>query len=503
MVKLLLIYPEIESSNTNTSTYSLPLGLGSIATYCRQRLEDSLEIRILDGSMMSHAEQLEATRQFNPDVMGINPTIASQRNAYEIAELAKKLGSKVIFGGVHSSATWDNGKRGMWKNMLQNREFIDGVVLYDGEIPMHLILKKLIGNDSLEETHNLAYRDSEGRIHEPSSIYIPELSELPNVDYSLFGLPKFFEQTQKRGFGRAITYYAGKGCEKRGRIKLHMFYSIEEYNQLVSSMDVCTFCGRSDLGLRNFDEDREAEIVRNLHEKHGVTGFFNVQDTVNLRNSSPIGLNDCWFRLFIGTESITPENIRKLKQRYGQNLIFQAGVEAANPQMRQVYGKKAIDSRELIAKVELMRSEGIQLHASFILGGMGETREMMHQTTEAARMLADYGNVTWILISPQLILPGSPDYKALLTRPRMHKKYAEQDLIDIVEINQDFLSQFTPDLKREDIVEEIKRTFDDIKKKNKHVVLDVKGVVGKEEEYVNPSRPYCELLDFNFFLPRL
>jgi len=480
-MKLLLVYPEIEGSNTNTSTYSLPLGLGSIGTYCKQQLGDSLEVKVLDGSTMPHQEQLEEIRQYKPDVTGINSTIASQRKAYEVGQLAKESGSRVFFGGVNST--------NLWQNMLMNREFIDGVILYDGEIPMHHILTQ----SYLKSIPNLAYRDSDDRIHNPDSIYIPALSELPNIDYSLFDLQRFFEQTQKRGFGKAVTYYAGKGCAKRGSITLKKSYSPEEYAQLVSSMDVCTFCGRNELGLRNLDEDRESEIVRDLHEKYGVTGFFNVQDTVNLRNTSPIGLNDSWFRLFIGTESITPNNIEKLKQRYGPRLIFQAGIESASPQMRQVYGKKVTDLADLTAKVNLMRDEGIQLHASFILGGIGETKEMMHQTTETARRLADYDNVTWILISPQLILPGSPDYKALLTRPKMHKKYAEQDLTDIVEINQDFLRHFTPDLTRPEIIEEIKRTFDDIRMKNrKDLVLDVKGVIDSEEEYITPTRPYIE-----------
>jgi len=492
-MKLLLVYPEIEASNTNTSTYSLPLGLGSIATYCKKMLGDLLEVRILDGSMMPHEEQLRVVRDYKPDLTGINSTIASQKNAYEIGQSAKEYGSKVIFGGVHSSATWDSGKSGMWKNMLQNRDFIDGVVLYDGEIPVSIILKRLKMARYFREIPNLAYKDSDGQIHPPNSIYIPSLDELPDIDYSLFDLERFFEQTQKRGFGKAVSYYAGKGCAKRGCVNLKHSYSFEEYAQLVDSMDVCTFCGRNELGLRNLDEEREARIVRDLHEKYGVTGFFNVQDTVNLRNKSPIGLNGCWVRVFIGTESITSGNIKKLKQRYGLNLIFQAGIEAANPQMRQVYGKKATDLGDLIAKVEMMRDEGIQLHASFILGGRGETKDFMHRTIDVARRLADYENVAWLLISPQLILPGSPDQKAFLQMPKMHRKYAEQDLIDIVGISQDFLRYFTPCLIRPKIIEEIKTLSDDVRKKNrKDLVLDVKGVDNEEEAYINPIRGYVE-----------
>lgn len=484
--KLLLVYPEIGSSNTNTSTYSLPLGLGSIATYCRGKIRD-LEVKILDGSLMTHEEQLTETKKYLPDVTGINSTIASQRKGYEVGNLAKGLGSKVFFGGVNST--------NLWQNMLINREFIDGVILYDGEIPMYLILNrlketKILGNNCFRGIPNLAYKDSGGEIQKTSLICIPKLEGMPDIDYSLFDLDRFFKQTERKGFGKAVTYYAGKGCTKRGAVKLKEFYSVDEYDSSVSLMNVCTFCGRNELGLRNLSEERETRIVKNLHDKSGVRGFFNVQDTINLKNTAPIGLDDSWFRVFIGTENITPNNIWKLKQRYGNNLIFQAGIEAANPQMRRVFGKQTTDLGDLISRVELMKKEGIQLHASFILGGRGETKEFMHKTTKVARKLADYDNVTWILISPQLILPGSPDYKTLLQIPRTHKKYTSQDLIEIEEINRDFLEQFAPDLTREEIVEEIKHTFDDIKKKNEKVVLDVKGVVRSEEDYINPTRGY-------------
>ncbi len=487
-MKLALVYPEIECSVTRTSTYSLPLGLGSIATFCKKKLGVLLNVKILDGSLMNHKEQLKEIEKFKPNIIGIAPTIASQKNAYEIGTLAKKFNALVIFGGVNST--------NLWKNMLTNRDFIDCIVLYDGEIPFYLILNrikeyKIIGKKCFEGIPNLIYKDKEGKIHEPSSIYIPNLEDLPDIDYSLFNLNRFFEQTQKKGFGKAITYYAGKGCSKRGGINLKKFYSSKEYNSLVCSMDVCTFCGRNELGLRNIKEDREARILKNLHQKHGVRGFFNVQDTVNLKNSTPIGLKNCWFRLFIGTESITTENIQRLKQRYGSKLIFQVGIEATSPKIRNVYGKTSTDIYDLISKIKLMKKEGIELHASFILGGRGETRESLKKTTEFTKILADYENVTWILMSPQLILPGSPDYKSFLQLPRMSRKYANQDLIDIKEINQDFLSQFTPDLTRQEILTEIKQTFEEIRKKGrKDLILDIKGVVKDEEEYVSPSRPY-------------
>lgn len=480
-----MVYPEITSSNTNTSTYSVPLGLGSIATYCREKIGDSLEVRILDGSVMSHAEQMAETERFMPDVVGLSPTIASQGNAYKIARRAKDLGSLVIFGGVNST--------NLWQPMLRNRDFIDGIVLYDGEMAMHEILERAsAGNVSLEGIQNVACRGRDGSAIPPERIRVHQLCDLPDIDYSLFDLERFFRQTESRGFGRAITYYAGKGCSKRKHVNLSDSYSFAEYSSLVNSMNRCGFCGRNDLGLRNMPEDREVRIVRSLHEKYGVTGFFNVQDTVNLSYASPIGLDGCWFRLFIGMENVTPKNIRLLKQRYGKNIILQVGVESASPDIRRAYGKSAYGAEDVFSMADLCLEEGVRLHASFILGGMGETGESMCETAEVIEKLAKYRNVDWLLVSPLIGLPGSQYVNNLLENEEMQKKYKNKDMSPIHRISRDVLSVLAPAITREDIIKLIREMYARIRKNGRtDLVLDVKGVTPEEEIIISPQRGYC------------
>lgn len=479
----MLIYPECEGSITNTVTYTLPLGLGSIATYCKQKFGDQIDIKILDSSIIPHGEQIESLKNFKPNIVGFAPTLASQKNSYKLAEGAKKNGADVFFGGVNSSA--------LYNNMLKNRKFIDGVVLYDGEIPFSEIVKrKILGDSSLEGIPNLASRDKDGKVIPPERIYIPNLGELPNINYSLFDMKRFLKQARERGFGNAVSYYAGKGCAKRSTKGLETEYNFKEYTDLVSKMNTCTFCGRNELGFRLMEGKREEEIVKELYTKFGIRGFFNVQDTVNLKNKNPIGLDDSWFRVFIGAESITPENIKTLQSRYGKHLIFQVGVESADPNMRRNYKKPETSLDDMLRNVDLLKENNIQLHASFILGGRGETPESMEVTTGLAKKLAEYDNTSWVLISPQIILPGSPDYRELLKDPAMEEKYGDRDLIEIPEISEDFLKQSTNGITRRDILDEIKKTFEDIRKINPDLVLDAKGVIGWEEEYIQPSRPY-------------
>lgn len=161
--------------------------------------------------------------------------------------------------------------------------------------------------------------------------------------------------------------------------------------------------------------------------------------------------------------------------------------------MRRMMGKTPITETDLLSKIDMLNKENIQLHTSFIFCGRGETPTSMRTPAQIAKLLAKYPNVTWILISPQLILPGSPDYRQLIEKPKMRQKWPKQDLINIAEINRDFLKYFAPELSREAILHEIKEIFAHVRSNTpkRRLVLDVKGVTAEEEQYIMPRRYYC------------
>ena len=109
-------------------------------------------------------------------------------------------------------------------------------------------------------------------------------------------------------------------------------------------------------------------------------------------------------------------------------------------------------------------------------------------------MATDYPDViTWMGVSPELILPGSPDTRKFLSIPELNRKYAQTDVYDIQEMNDLFLKHFAIGLKRQDILDAIKDIFENLRKKAPNTCLDGKGLrVPDEEEYVKPYRPWEE-----------
>ena len=480
--RILFIYPPSEISVTNTATYCLPLGLGMLTTVGKQTFKDQLKTKILDGSLMTIKEQLTELELFRPNIVGISPTIGSMNNAYQLAHQAKKSGALVIFGGVHST--------NLWQQILSNNTDVDAVVLFEGEQAIIKIIWRWQQGQNLTGIDNVACRIN-NQIRSPEWITVFPINVLPELDYELFDLQKHFEHTQKRGFGRTVSYVGGKGCPRRGLIDPAGRYQTQEYLERIKQMPACTFCGRNELGFRTLSAEREKTLLHRLHNKLGVRGFFNVHDSVSLSSDQLIGLNDCWFRLFIGVNEITPSNISRLQQHYGHDLIFQVGFEAVDQTVRKSLGKPTLSPGRLKEKVELLAQKNIQLHASFILGGRNETLRSMEATLDFILWLAKQQHVTWLLVSPQLILPGSPDYRRLLNQPGMQDKWGSADLIDIPDIHQDFLKFFAPTIDRKTIVKKIGETFAKIRQFNNWSVLDVKGVMPAEETIIQPRHNYC------------
>lgn len=484
-----MVQPDAGLSVTNTDTYAVPLGLGSIATYCKQK-HPEIDILLIGAyTDMPHEEQMKKILEYNPDILAISSTISSQENAYDIAKKAKEQNKNIIivFGGVNSTS--------LYEQILKNRDFVDAIILFDGEEAFAEVVDRVKKNKSFEGINNLAYKDKKGLHIDKNkiTIKIPSLCKIldknPPIDYSVFDMNTFLKKTEMRGFGRAISYFGGKGCIKRRGFFKEKIYTLKEYEDLVNNMGACSFCGRNELGYRILPWSLEKELINYLYEKYGVRGLFNVQDVVSLdeEQGDPKWKNT-WFRFFIMAGQVTQKNIDILKKKYSPNLVLQIGVESVDPNMLKEFGKSPEFTREYYLKnLDLMEKNGIQAHYTFVLGGSNETRESLKKTGDFIKEIVKRKNVTWIGASPLIVLPGSPYFRMLSEK---EKKLKDKDLFDVSELHRLFLRHFAPKITREDVLNIIKDCFSYAKLIRSDLILDGKGLTKEEEKFVGSYRPY-------------
>jgi len=129
-MKITFVYPGIAMIGFNSlggrshDTISINLGLGYISSYLKKNSNhtaDLIDLRDLIG--WDHYES-ELKRRA-PDVVGIYCNTVNVENSLKSAELAKKLGRRVVMGGPH--ATLD-------PESLLSTGFVDTVIVGEGEV---------------------------------------------------------------------------------------------------------------------------------------------------------------------------------------------------------------------------------------------------------------------------------------------------------------------------------------------------------------------------------
>lgn len=174
-----------------------PLGLEDIAAL----LENEHDVKLLD---LFHFDDLAQTlSSFEPDICGISCSFTVDVNkALRIAELVKRSKGRpvVVIGGHHASLTPED----------LCTEFIDAIVIGEGEITFSELVSCLSGNGNLESVPGLALnRDGEQFFTEPRSL-IENLDQLP---LPARHLSKGFRKQYFIGFERpAAMIETTRGC---------------------------------------------------------------------------------------------------------------------------------------------------------------------------------------------------------------------------------------------------------------------------------------------------
>jgi len=151
-----------------------PLGLLYLSAYIREK--ENIELKVVDGSLISYGELLSEVNSFSPDIIGVSFTTQSATGAYRLINDVKakiKSGGTplIVCGGPHPTAVPEDV-------LLHSN--CDIVVIGEGELTFHEIHKKLMqGSLYLPEILGIAYRNGyEIRINQKRAL-ISDLDSLP------------------------------------------------------------------------------------------------------------------------------------------------------------------------------------------------------------------------------------------------------------------------------------------------------------------------------------
>lgn len=355
-MNVLLISPQGSNIYAKMKVALPPLGIAYLAAVVREK---GHEVKIIDRSIERNKFTPEDFAPF--DLIGISADTPCYPEAVEIAGVAKNAGKIVVMGGYHVT-------------FLDKEALETGVV----DIVIRGEAEEIIVNliDALENKRNLSKVKGISFVRDGKLIRTPiapppqNLDAMPFPARDLLPMNKYSSQMAGLPVTNLIT---SRGCP---------------FN--------CYFCSSSKFGGLKWRYRSAKSIVDEmeiLYHKYGYRAFAFMDDNFTLSKRRIMNFADelekrhmddiiwwCFSRVDI---LIRNEDMVKRMAEVGAFQIF-LGLESHNEQTLNDYGKN-VGNKEQDQAIELLHKYGINIHGSFIVGDITETKEMAMQTAKWAQ----------------------------------------------------------------------------------------------------------------------
>ncbi len=364
---------------------SLPMGVLSIASYCRSRvgghwtiLDLNLHLDRLGANMGGIATLLaEAAGHSAPDIVGVSCIFNAQAGYLgPISQAVRTLWPRatIVAGG------------GFPTNMPQEARRLapelDGILMGEGERGFLELLRAAAPR---------TYLATNPGVLSP----VNDLDDIPPLAYDLIDMERYQDVTRFHGGkGRAASIMTTRGCP----------YS-------------CRFCASSTVHghrIRRHSPERVLSDVRTLVDRYHIDTLL-IEDDHFLGNRphalavlkalEPLGLT-IEFPNGLAVHCIDAEIAAAMRAAGARTatLAVESGCERV---LREIIRKPWSDPSRVRAAVEVLKAEGMYVRAFFLIGNPGETIPEMEQT---GRFMREIG-VNWCAIMIATPIAGSEYYR--------------------------------------------------------------------------------------------
>jgi len=245
MADVILVYPRSSYIEAAMKSQYLPLGLLQASVF----VEKEFSVKIIDQRTMKRWDR-EILKELGRDTLCVCLTALTGEminNALEISRFVKDNSKvPVVWGGVHPTI--------LPEQTLGSRD-IDIVVIGEGELTLHELVRALRDKRPLDEIRGLAYK-KDGEIKVNQFRELMDLDTLPDPPYHLVNIEDYILKFDKKDM---FVLETSRGCPYR-----------------------CTFCYSTSFGLkkkwRPFSAERTMERIRGIKEKFNIDGIEIIDD---------------------------------------------------------------------------------------------------------------------------------------------------------------------------------------------------------------------------------
>lgn len=340
------------------------------------------------------------------DVVGISTNTRRSPGALEIARRAKAAGCTTIMGGPHPAFADEE---------LLKSGVVDFIVRGEGELTFPLLLDAIENSGDVSSIRGISFQRKGSLQRTPPAELIASLDDLPLPARHLIDNEVYKKAGLRYGGERPVAVISSsRGCPHH-----------------------CSFCITPHMYGRRWRARSAASVVAEIEEVYFTYGYRAVafcddNFTVSSRRVKDIcslilekNLDVWWWCLSTPAMLVNNEDMVRLMARAGAKTVY-IGVESANPETLKEFNKGRAEDMPHQA-VSLLKRNGIEAFASYILGGINDDAKAVLRTIRFAKAL-DTAVAQFTILTPY---PGTDLYTALEGRLR-HKKWHLYDGVHLV-----------------------------------------------------------------------
>ena len=307
--------------------------------------------------------------------------------------------SFVLLVGTHPSSTVEE--------TFQNGPKIDGIARKEYDETVLSLAKALKNQTDLREVKGLSYRDGENILHNPDIDYLHDLDQIPYASQFIYKYldPKdyFFAAAHYP----SIQIFTGRGCPSRCNFCVYPQTMHGHQYRLRTPENVV---GEFEYIAKHFPDVKEVVIEDDTFTANKKR----VMDICHLLIKK--GLNKRFKWLCNARVNLDLETMEAMKKA-GCRLII-PGIESGNQEiLNNIKGTTLLQIEKYVKNA---KKAGLLIHACYMVGNQGETKETMKSTLELALKL----NTDTAQFFPLIPYPGTEAYQWAKANHYIKKDYA-------------------------------------------------------------------------------